>query len=125
MVYHLNYEFLTYFNSIVWTSKVTDGINLTIYYPKNATSTNEANSDLTQIEIENHTVSISVEIQDNQRKLEITTISGDTFDYESIIDQRKERLQLACQNYQKITKLARTGTFGKSSNIFSLFEKYF
>ena len=103
--------------------KETDGGNLVIYYPRNETSTNEANSDLSPNGIENQSVPTFVEIQDNQRQLEMTTISAGTFDYKSILDQRKERLRLACQNYQKITKLARTGTFGKSSTYFFTYLK--
>ena len=48
------------------------------------------------------------------------TKSDATNEYETILRQRKARSRLACLNYSKITKLAKTGTFG---NLFTLFPK--
>ena len=48
------------------------------------------------------------------------TKSDATNEYGTILKQRKARSRLACLNYSKITKLAKTGTFG---NLFTLFPK--
>ena len=57
------------------------------------------------------------------------TQSNATNEYEKILTQRKARSRLACFNYSKITKLAKTGTFGNlpvvnpSSEIMKYFRR--
>ena len=56
------------------------------------------------------------------------TKSNATNEYEKILNQRNARSRLACLNYLKITKLAKTGTFGSNLPVvFCAFEimKYF